>query len=194
MCKKNFIALAFLIAGVGLMSAQDKLATKSQNDTGKMEIRTIRGQGILSLLEESKEIENELMKERTTWQDKIKKIETELKKKLAELEAKSKTVVSESLEKLKEEIEKLQRNGKSIAQEAETVLKKKFESMLGKLNKKIQDKVNELAEKKGWDIVIMQEAGVVFASKRADITQMVADELNAEYKKTNKSKDGLVGK
>lgn len=152
----------------------------SSNGTSVV-VRVVHGQRVVGSLTESKGLEEELLKERQDWENRIKRIEEKLKEKVALLQAKAKTAVSEALEPLKEDIEKLQRDGKNIAQEAEVILKRRFESGLSKINGKVKKAIDEIAAKKGYDIVLMQEAGVVFASEKVDITQEVIDAMNSEF-------------
>ena len=173
------------------MQQMMKKMTMSQ-PTESLNIKTVSFQRVLTRLDKSKDAEKEITNDRKGWEDKIKKVETDIKNKVAALEAKAKTAKADVIEKDKEEIEKLQRQGKSIVSEADAVLPKKFNKMMADLQKEIRDKVVSVSQKNGWDLVVVEEAGVLYASDSVRIDDMVVNEMNADYAKEKTAKKPAV--
>ena len=168
------------------------MMTPSADAAKPLNIKTISFQRVLMRLDKSKDAEKEITNDRKGWEDKIKKVETDIKNKVAALEAKAKTAKADVIEKDKEEIEKLQRQGKSIVSEADAVLPKKFNKMMADLQKEIRDKVVSVSQKNGWDLVVVEEAGVLYASDSVRIDDIIVNEMNADYAKEKTAKKPAV--
>jgi len=168
-------------AHLNAMDSMKQMPMMKAADT--QSIKTISFQRVLTNLDKSKDAEKEVVAERKKWEDKIKKIETDIKNKVATLEAKAKTAKSDALEKDKEDIEKLQREGKNTVQEADATLQKKFNKVMADLQKEIRDKIVSISQKNGWDLVIAEEAGVLYTADRMKVDDVVIKEMNADYAK-----------
>lgn len=161
---------------------------------GGMKIRFMGGQRGLSMLAEAEKIQKEIVTQRQDWEKKIKNIEMQLKAKATALEQKAKTANQAALEKDREEIEKLQRDGKNMAQEAETKLRREFDKSLGMLNQKMKVAIDKIREQKGYDLVLLEEGGIISGNPKYDITQEVVDYMNVEFNKTKPTVSPAVKK
>ncbi len=166
---KKLLALSLTLLAFPAMAAE-------------LQIKVISGQEILSKLDEGKDVEKKLMAKRQSFEQEIKKLETEMKKIIDGLETKRKMARPEALEADQEKLMKMRRDHQNKAKEAEEELKRAFQRELGKLNQKIQATVMKVAQKNGWDMVALKETGeIIYASPKVDASSDIVTMMNREH-------------
>lgn len=139
----------------------------------------------VELMEGAKDLELKLMekgKEIQKAEENLQKFEKESKAKLKVAGADARKAFEADLKKKKEENEALKQNFINMQQSESMVLQK---NILEKLEKTI----NEIAEAKGFDLILGM--GALYVGKKVDITEEVANALNKVYteEKTKKEKE-----
>ena len=137
---------------------------------------------------------NKLVEQSPQYDQVRKELETEFKRRNQDLIAKQKqlktleeklardaTVMTEDESKrLEQDIRSRRRNLNHTRDEYREDLNLRRNEELNKLLKKVSELVHRVAEEENYDVVISQ--GVAFASKRVDLTNLVLQRLNEEYK------------
>ncbi len=174
--RNRLLVASFLFLGTSMFFS------KAEAEDG-MKIRYAGGQRVLGSLDEAKQAEKEIAELRQSLEVPLKQIESQLQMKASALQQKAKASSPAVLEKEREEIEKLQRDGKNMTQEADTKLRREFDRKLGGLNQKMKVEIDKLRAQKRYDLVVLEEGGIISADPKYDITQEVVDFMNVEYKK-----------
>lgn len=87
------------------------------------------------------------------------------------------------LEEDKAELERLIKRLQADAKRLETKMSQLYQEEMAKLDAKIRDCIKAVAEREGWDIVFMEESGIIYASPAVSKTDMMIKELDALDKK-----------
>ena len=87
-------------------------------------------------------------------------------------------------EKKQGEIQKKAQSLEAFQREAETDLRKERDERLKEILQDIQEVVEEIAKKEGYD-VILNDRVMLYGDKKMDISKKILAELNAKYKKKN---------
>ena len=151
-------------------------------------IKIVSGQTVMSQIKEAKSIEEKLMKEQQRLGQEIQQIESKIKNKLSALEAKAKTARKEALESDQEELLQLRKEHQNKANDAKEKIQRMYQREIGKLNQKVEESVSEIAQKNGWDIVILKESGqVLYNSPMVEASATVVEALNKKYDAKHKA-------
>lgn len=165
---------------------------------------TISGQKVIQNSETGKKIQQKLQKEQESLAKPLQAEETIVRKKEKDLQEKKRKLDKEaeeianskllsqeakqrkyeelqdqvrSLEEDKSELERLVRRLQDNAKRVENKMSQTYQEEMTAFDKKIKQLIKDVAEKHGWDIVLMEEA-VVYASKNVSKTDIIIKELD----------------
>jgi len=101
------------------------------------------------------------------------------------LEDKLSLLSEKEREKKQGEIQKKAQNLEAFQREAETDLRKERDERLKEILQDIQEVVEVIAKKEGYD-VILNDRVMLYGDKKMNISKKILAELNAKYKKKKK--------
>lgn len=163
------------------------LASSLFADQAMPKIKVIEGRILLQNSDEGKGIENKLKNVRTGLENEIKALEQKIQADITALTNKAKLLDADKLEREQERIMKLKKEHELKLNQANEDFQRSVNREIGKMQKKVEDAIKEIAVKKGWDIVIMKESGqVVYNSDPVDGTNDVLQLLNKNFTENKK--------
>lgn len=218
---KKLIALYFAAMFTGLQADIAVNSTKVSDSKSGCLIVTISGQKVMTDSETGKTIQEKLQEEQkkltTPLQIDEKKIQ-DLEKKLmadkdslekdfSELDKASKMLSAEAREQKaealrdralkfedkKRELDRMIQKFQADAQKIEKRMTDMYQKEMGKLDGLVKETIKDLAQRNGWEIVLMEES-VVFASPKVSKTPMVIEELDKKAKSLNQAKKQALEK
>lgn len=187
--KRIFLPILILISS-GAYSANNasNLANLAGTKGKNLNIVCIEGRQLQQNSDESKEIEKKLTAVGQQIESDIKALEMKIQSEVSNLQNKAKLLNAETLEIEQDKILKLGKEYDIKKGQAKEDFQRKVNIELGKFQKKVQDSVNDLAAKNGWDLVIMKESGeIIYASEKADATSEVLQYLNKNFSESKKT-------
>lgn len=212
----NIKKSTLLYAILGLFTTEAAQADMKNKMNGT-NVVTISGQKVIQLSETGKKIQKKLQSEQEILSKPLQKDETIVRKKEKDLQEKKHKLDKEAeeiatskllsqdakqrkyeelqdqvrgLEEDKSELERLVKRLQSDAKRLEGKMSQMYQEEMTEFDKKIKHLIEEVAEKEGWDIVIMEES-VVFASKQVSKTDFIIKELDGrESKKSGPARRG----
>lgn len=218
---KAIIAVYFATIFTGLQAGLAVNSNKASESKHTGSIITISGQKVmtdsetgktiqLKLQDEQKKLTAPLQAEEKKIQDLEKKLMadkdglekdfTELDKAAKALSVEAKEQKAEGLrdralkfEDKKRELDRLIQKFQADAGKVEKKMTDMYQKEMGKLDTLVKETIKELAQKNGWEIVLMEES-VVFASPKVSKTPMVIEELDKKTKAMNQSKKQALEK
>lgn len=210
------MVLYFATFFTGLYAESTTLAAKANGL-----IVTISGQKVMTesetgkaiqvkLQDEQKKLTAPLEKDKNVLQGLEKKL-TETKKAIetqyAEFEKTSKMLSAEAREQkaegfrdsalkfedMQQEFNRKAQSFEASAQKVEKKMNDLYQKEMTKLDGLVKQTINELAQKHGWEIVLMEES-VVYANPKSSKTSMVIEELDKKTKALNQAKKQALEK
>lgn len=176
---------------------------------------TISGQKVMTESETGKAIQlklqdeqNKLAKPLQTDEKKIQDLEKQLitdkeslEKDFTELDKASKSMTAEAREQKgealrdralkfedkKRELERMIQKLQAQANNLEKKMTDMYQKEMGKLDSLVKETIKDLAQKHGWEVVLMEES-VVYANPKVSKTPMVVEELDKKAKSINQAK------
>ncbi|MBI2353302.1 OmpH family outer membrane protein [Candidatus Dependentiae bacterium] len=93
-----------------------------------------------------------------------------------------------SLEEDKSELDRLIKRLQADAKRVEAKMAQFYQEEMTKLDQKIRKTIQQVARREGWDIVFMEESGIIYASEEVTKTEVMLRELDAAYEKEERTK------
>ena len=179
-------------------------------DSKKTSIVTISGQTVVQKSKAGQELQKKLQAEQAKLSRPLETDEKGIRNKEKELQDKKRALDKEAeeinsskllsqeakqrkyediqdkvriLEEDKSELERLIKRLQADAKRLETKMSQLYQEEMAKLDTKIRDCIKAVAEREGWDIVLMEESGIIYASHTVSKTDMMIKELDALDKK-----------
>lgn len=134
-----------------------------------------------------KEAVESMKKEYQSLQKEIDTKSAELKKMQDEINAQS-TILSEDAKQAKmDDYQKKLKDLQRIIKDANDEMKKKEQTLVNKIANELREVVEKLGKELGYAIIFeKREAGVLFSSDAVDITKLVVERYNIEWKSKKK--------
>lgn len=156
----SFVTLGFSEVKIGVVNMQRAL---DESDSGKAAVEKMKA-------------------EFSQMQDKINK-ETELLKKMQEdINNQSSLLTEEAKQKKIEEYQKRYKDAQRLVSDSNEAMKKKEQQYVGKIAQDLVDLVEKMGKELNYDIVIeAKESGVLYNSKKIDLTDLVIERYNKEF-------------
>lgn len=156
----SFVTLGFSEVKIGVVNLQRAL---DESDSGKAAVEKMKA-------------------EFSQMQDKINK-ETELLKKMQEdINNQSSLLTEEAKQKKIEEYQKRYKDAQRLVSDSNEAMKKKEQQYVGKIAQELVDLVERMGKELNYDIVIeAKESGVLYNSKKIDLTDLVIERYNKEF-------------
>jgi len=183
--KKLLVILAALLL-VGVNGVSQKAAAE-KND--KMQIVTVNIQEVLLSSEAGQGVRKILESKVLEFQDNLQKGQEEIQALQAEIEKKS-SVWSQQVREEKErdyqkKVREMQLKQEDAQFEMQQVEKQEMEPIL----KELQLVIADMGKKNGYALIMDSRAGLLYADKSIDISEIVRKELDAKLAATQTTKD-----
>ena len=151
---------------------------------GEVKIGVFDLQKVMINSQAGKDIKKLLEQKRNYYSKEIKKREQQLKKMRDELEKKAMMLSEEAKQEKEKEYQKKLRDLKLYASDSENELKNLYREKTQKLIQSILKVANDYGKKHNLTFIIeKQEGGLVYVSKKVDITDEILKEFDKVYKK-----------
>jgi outer membrane protein len=183
--KSLLVILAALLL-VGVNGVSQKAAAET-ND--KMQIVTVNIQDVLLSSDAGQEVRKILESKVLEFQEKLQKDQEEIQTLQAEIEKKS-SVWSQQVREEKErdyqkKVREMQLQQEDAQFEMQQVEKQEMEPIL----KELQQVIADLGKKNGYILIMDSRAGLLYADKSIDISDIVKKELDAKLAAAKATKD-----
>lgn len=201
---------ALLYALLALVSSERAAASTSKNSGTT--VVTISGQKVIQLSDTGKKIQKKLQNEQDALAKPLQKDENTIRTKEKELQDKKRKLDKEAeeistskilsqdakqrkyeelqdqvriLEEDKAELDRLVKRLQTDAKRVEAKMSQMYQEEMTEFDKKIKSLIEEVADREGWDIVLMEES-VVYASSKVSKTDAIIKEIDGRENKKRK--------
>lgn len=156
----SFVTLGFSEVKIGVVNMQRAL---DESDSGKAAVEKMKA-------------------EFSQMQDKINKETESLKKMQEDINNQSSLLTEEAKQKKVEEYQKRYKDAQRLVSDSNEAMKKKEQQYVGKIAQDLVDLVEKMGKELNYDIVIeAKESGVLYNSKKLDLTDLVIERYNKEF-------------
>ncbi|UOD35029.1 OmpH family outer membrane protein [Deferribacteraceae bacterium V6Fe1] len=150
----------------------------------EVKIGVVNMQKALDESDAGKDAVAKMKKEYDQMQQEINKESEALKKMQEELNNQSSLLTEEAKQKKLDEYQKKLKEVQRLVKDANDELKKKEQDYVAKIARELAELVEKLGKELNYDLIVeAKESGVMYNSKKIDITDILIDRYNKEWHK-----------